>query len=432
MRLAGFVALIACAAPHSPAAPPPVVPARPAPAPAPAPPPPPAPDPLAALGTAALPPDAAATRRALAAIEADVAAGKLDAAEDALAALAAADLPLVAARLADDAALAPIKAAMAPRLAALAASWRSAIERGAPVIAFAGTIGSQQILEARVLRPGVWVASVHRFFPLAPPVAHASAGVVDLAHRHAITVALRVDDCRSDFCPRIERIDVDVWSLDDPGTRLASWSYRDSGMTASVTIESVDGGARANVNDCGISTSCHTGWIRIQPGGARPDKVQRATPGAIRLEVDQRGDQLALPSPTLALDGRTLHLPDRAIELDKRHRVTDLHCIASDASYALVTSTVDRCECNEKFEGSILVHAVDRVELATGHVDSISSAKLGAVSELDRDGAVYLQVADKLTRYPSIAAMPGDGERLPDGFLLAVGPLSGRPNCCGL
>lgn len=294
----------------------------------------------------------------------------------------------------------------------LHAAWTAAITRGAPMLMFDGTRGEQEILSARVLRVGAWVDD--RFVPVGPPVKDAVAGWLDLAHGRAITVGLQVDDCKSDFCPKLTRVHVEAWST--TGKRLASFT-RTTEEAHAVIVES-GAALRVQLVDCSVQ-GCRTPWEVLD---GKPDADE-----PIRLTVDHRGSQLQLPHPGFTVRDARLVSNAKTYAIDKRHGQLD--CVAADATHAIVASTVDRCDC-ENDSKHILVHQVDRVDLASG-----------ATTELDRGsgqsaiavgkGGVVLQLGERVEKFASLATVgTASGTALPKGFVLL--PPAGARYCCGL
>jgi len=323
----------------------------------------------------------------------------------------------IGARLDADPAFAALRAgpeaeALHLRRVELERLWTEAIAHGSPMLMFDGKHGNQEILQARVLRPGVWVASAHSFFPIGPAFADAMAGWVDLANQRVITVSMQVDDCRSDFCPRINLITVHVQSLAAVSVPIAVWTHHAT-LAHGVTVETGARGVRVQVEDCDVA-NCRSDWEVLDQAGHHVDKDQHAHPGDTTLVVDHRGTDLIVPAAGFAITGNSLKLPDHAaIPLDKRVRSTDFHDLCTDATSVLVASTVDRCECGEHFEGHILVHEVARVNRSTGAVEVLSHGKGMIVATAGRNGDLYVQ-RDTVER-----------------FLVIVPPIGGR-SCCGL
>ncbi|HEX4422356.1 MAG TPA: hypothetical protein VH165_30795 [Kofleriaceae bacterium] len=368
----------------------------------------------------------------------DARTGALAAARGALDGLLAEDLYQFAPRIDADPTLAALRAApegaeLRRRIAALTALWEVAIARGVPAELFDGAPGSQAILNARVLRPGVWVDAAHRLFAVTPPIADLRAAWVDVARHQTVTAALEVDDCRSDFCPRVRRTTVAVWPLAPAAQPSARWSEAagDDHLAHGVTVQSVDGGARFQVTDC-FYAGCVSPWLRLDARGARVDR-ERGRLDAPTLIVDHRGGTLALPAAALTIDGATLRADGGpAIEIGKRHRLTPDHCVARDGDQALVTTTFDRCECAQRFEGPVLAHEISRVDLATGRVESLGVGKGVVAAVRGPDGTMFVQVGGKVERFASIAEVGStSGAALPDGVVI-MAPVGPRSNCCGL
>ena len=302
----------------------------------------------------------------------------------------------------------------AATLARLDAAWADAIARGAPMLMFDGTRGDQEILTASVMRVGVWVDD--RFVPIGPPVKDAVGGWYDAAHGRAITVGLQVNDCKSDFCPRISLVRVEAWS---PTAKLLGKLEVKTEEAHAVVVES---GAQLRVQlvDCTVQ-GCRTPWQSLdgKPGDDEAD----------RLAVDHRGTQLTLPHAGTTVRDATLVANDRSYALDKRHRVTELHCVAADPANAIVASTFDRCECDDG-AAHVLMHQIDRVELATGALVEVAHGKGQAAIASGKSGVFVQRGNDRVERFASLADVGTSGAALPKGFLLL--PPAGGRMCCGL
>lgn len=302
------------------------------------------------------------------------------------------------------------------KLAELDAAWMDAIARGAPMLMFDGTRGEQEILTASVMRVGVWVDD--RFVAIGPPIKDAVGGWYDAAHKRAITVALQIDNCKSDFCPRISRVDVEAWEA--PAKPLAGFQVNTAEAHA-VIVESGDQ-LRVQLNDCSAQ-GCRTPWQKLT-GGDKPSDEP------IRLVVDHRGTQLTLPRAGFTVREASLLSNNRSYAIDKRHRVTELHCVAADPANAIVASTFDRCECED---GSVhvLMHQIDRVDLKSGALVEVARGK-GQAAIVESKSGVYVQRGnDRVERFASLADVgKASGTALPAGFLLL--PPAGGRMCCGL
>jgi hypothetical protein len=78
-----------------------------------------------------------------------------------------------------------------------------------------------------------------------------------------------------------------------------------------------------------------------------------------------------------------------------------------------------------------LLHAIARLDLATGTATPIAAGTGIAGAVQGRDGAVYLQTDRSVSRHASIGAIAATGEVLPAGLVIET-PLPHSLYCCGL
>lgn len=350
--------------------------------------------------------------------------------------LVAEDLHAFGPRIEADASFATFRAtpdgiAVAKRAAELAKLWEAAIARGVPMTLFDGKHGNQEILNARVLRAGVWVHAAKRFFAIAPPQPKTAAAFVDLAHAHVIVVTSDPDDCRTDFCPRISRITASVWPLTPARAALGSYTHR-SPEARGATIESIAGGLRFSAGDCTYQ-GCSGPWFKVDATGAKRDAAQQPTPGAITMTFDWRGGSLDLPAAGFAFKDKTVTTGGHTIALDSwRHGSATFRCTGGDGNHAYVASTVSRCQCGTKSDGYVLLHAIAKLDLTTGTSTPVYAGTGIAGAVQGADGAVYVQTDRSVSRHASISALAATtGEVLPAGLVLET-PLPHSLYCCGL
>jgi len=353
--------------------------------------------------------------------------GQLDAAATELAPLLERDPSEFEPRFLEDEDLAALRdapqgAALRERLHDVDAAARTAAARGLPAVMWrAGAHWAPD-----VLRAGVYLHAERRFVPLVPALPGAQSAFASPALGTGVAVKLAINDCKFDFCPRIEGVDVKVWKLDD-ARAMAPFHYQSSFMVLGAKVALGPAGARVELYDPAVGTDIlafsisGSGVSRARPGGSQG-------PARAVIDVDERGAALRASAEGFRVRGHVLVTPDglRPIDLAAAHSGRD-HAISvsPDGRAAVVASTRDRCECI-KFEGPVFDYVVSTVDLATRKATRIAAGEGTAAAAFDPEGSLYVQLGDSLRRWTGV-----DGEPVMRGVLL-VPPEEAPSNCCGL
>ena len=315
---------------------------------------------------------------------------------------------------------------------AIEALWRQAMSDGLPSMMSRGSRGSQEIWHSHTLRGGVYLHETGRFLPLEPGVEGANAVLVHPKAGTAAVVKFRVDDCRSDYCPQLEAIDLLVFPLGQGSSSPSRWRYGESRTMADMLdLHSGSRGTTIRVHDCYAGPKCLSEWETV---GGKKTAANNATDAEMSMAVGFRGSLLGIAPPDQYVRKGRLISEAGDVQLDRLHAdATAIHDILVDrtSGIRLVLSTVDRCDCLSEREGPILRHVLSRVD-AQGKVTVVFSGKGPAAALLDGKQAVYVQIGDTVRRWSSMAAVGTEaGTPIMLGVVLVV-PVSEHGNCCGL
>ena len=339
--------------------------------------------------------------------------GRLDEAASELGALFALDLPRFKPRLTEDSDLAALAASpqgktLLARADELEKSWRYALENGIP------TVTSSPV------RAGVWVQAWKRFVPMGPPVSGAVSAV--LAGDKVLTVAAKSEEGTSLLMLGNARIVVATAPLGP--VQLEKKLSKTDESYATMEIGFTSGGIRFHVAPPDGASS----WTDIATPGGAESKTGGAPPSP-RLVITPNGTKLAAEPPAgFKKEKNALVTPagGEPIQLGSGHAASSYTTIvvSPDGTIAVVASV--RSDCPMEAMGGVFKHFVDRVNLTTKAVERLSEAGSSAEAIIGPDGALYLQIGDRIRRYAS----PADAsyEELPVGIQLAA-PLSAQ--MCG-
>jgi hypothetical protein len=315
---------------------------------------------------------------------------------------------------------------------ALTPLWRQAALDGVPAMLSRGSRGGQEIWHSHYLRGGVYLHETGRFLPLEPGVEGANAVLVHPKAGTAAVVKFRVEDCRSDHCPRLGATDLLVFRLGEWSRPPSRWRYGENGTMADMLdLRTGAQGTAIRVHDCNEGPQCLSPWETVGGKSASPNKPADVE---MSMTVGFRGSLLGItPAGEQVRKGRLIS-GTTDVQLDPQHAdATAIHDILVDRTIGtrLVLSTVDRCDCASKREGAILRHVLSKVD-AQGKATVVLGGKGPATALLDGKQAVYLQTGDTVRRWSSMAAVGAEaGTPIMSGVVLAV-PVSERGNCCGL
>ncbi len=296
------------------------------------------------------------------------------------------------------------------RVSAIETAWTSAVAAGVPVVLWRPDRDEASAGAGRV-RPGMYVAGTRRFVALAPPIAHAAGALVDAQKRK--TVVVRAAPVVSEASPLTD-VQLLVFAMtpsDEPIARVSvpvAWR---------IEVEATAEGARYRVTD---EDSGRQPWRNLVPGGGRPGASQ-SDPAGASLFFDRSGSRPRAEVPGMRVARNDLVTPAGPVPLGGGHAAGDDHAVhlSPDGSTAVAVSWSADC-ANAAAEGGILRHVVDRVNLATRAVDRLSAGRGGAAAVFGPDGALYLQIASELRRYPTPGAVAH--EPVMEGILLAALP----------
>jgi hypothetical protein len=377
-------------------------------------------------------------------LKAQAAAGEPAHACEELGQLLVMDLPAYAPALENDPALEALRASpFGPRLREqvrlLTVLWQEAAARGMPGVLWAGTLDPVGVQRVRLLRAGVYLHDQKRFLPLAGDERNAASAFLDTPRARVVTVVPDIDDCRSDFCPRITGATLFLTEIGSWQRKPLRWRYQEGDLVNELDLRSTAAGVWLAAHDCSFP-HCRSPWYNIagREGGPRkPD------PEGPRLLIAPGGTQLGVLAAGYRLEDGNLELPDgRSVPLAAKHRnASAVHSVLVDpaARLALVLSVVNACECGKR-EGNVLYFVVSRVDLAAGRAEVVLQGDSAAAIGMDGQGAAYLQSGGGLRRTPSLGLRrwptlssvgQNGGETVMPGVLLSP-PRGPEPNCCGL
>jgi hypothetical protein len=315
---------------------------------------------------------------------------------------------------------------------ALGAFWRQAASDGLPAMMSRGSRGSQEIWFSQLLRGGVYLHETGRFLPLEPGIERANAVLVHPKAGTAAVVKFAVDDCRSDYCPQLRALDLQVFRLGEWSTAPSRWRYGEAGTMADrLDLRTGPRGTTIRVHDCNEGPKCLSEWDTV---GGKPSSPSSGVDLEMAMAVGFRGSLLGVAPVGQQVRKGRLVSGLTEIQLDRRHAdAAAVHDILVDRASGerLVLSTVDRCDCMSEKEGPILRHVLSRVD-AQGRATVVLSGKGPAAALLDGKQAVYLQTGDTVRRWSTMAAVGSEGGTpIMSGVVLVV-PVSENGNCCGL
>lgn len=344
------------------------------------------------------------------------------------------DLPAFAQRFEHEPALASLRASadgsrLAEHAKAIGTLWRQATSDGLPAVMSRGSRGSQEIWLSRFLRGGVYLHDIGRFLPVEPGIDGANGVLVDPKANTVAVAKMNVIDCRDDYCPRIDKVEVRAFRLDDVGQPPSRWHYQGEDAHT-LDLRSGPRGLTARVHDCCCYKGCVSPWETV--GAKRPTPTS-TTKDELSMRLDVRGWLLALtPAGQQVRKGRLVSATGEVQLAAKHGGPLGVHEIFVDRNTGLrwVLTTADGCDPKNP-ENPILRHVISKVA-PDGKATVLIEGKGPATALLDGKQAFYLQSEDTVRRWPSLAAFgSGAGEKLMPGVLLVV-PISENSNCGGL
>lgn len=355
------------------------------------------------------------------------------------------DLPRFLPRLLGDEDLAPFRAspsgqALVAAAEALRLKWLAAAKAGAAVVAWAparersledrmSPIPTTSSLHPEILRLGAWLAAEHRFLPLVGDAPSVLAGSVDVLRGRALLLHGGVDDCQSDFCPRLDARGVSYHPSLLSSSRALQTApvvlVGDEMVQYSLSAELAERGPRWVVGD--------------KPHGWEWDDLQeskaRATNGSW-----QTGEQITVSAGGSLLSGLpagwkytagSLQLPTGTrCKLGKTWNGD--HLLVAEVpgrARAVLVSTDAHCICEET-EDSVFRHKLAVIDTLSCGITPWLQGEMGAAVRIGPDASVYLQRHTLLERYADVDERTNP-ESLPAGLLLTP-PQYGDGNCCGL
>lgn len=299
--------------------------------------------------------------------------------------------------------------------------------QGVPAVAWRGFQVASPLWTS-LAAPGFYSHHQRRFVAIGPR----ERGYVQVlvAPESHVSLALRadVDDCKADFCPRLNGGSLTVRSSRWPFEELRTHQFtvgkvgRGCCLSFDFRLRAVE---RGGVVDVGLQRSGPRTLLTVSQGGVTRSEGSWSLDGTW-AELAPRGANLILARPSLRAEDGVLVEGRRRIFLGPEHKGR-LHSVDRFRDTAVVVTLVDGCICTTRTERSVLEHTVSLVDLRTGIHRELAHGQGTAAARFGGDGTLYVQEGRRLAAYPP----PYVTKEFVPNVLLTV-PRARDPNCCGL